>query len=260
MGGMFLSVAVDNANFLIPRALASVSRGTLPHQEIHQLCTAFRQRGVASLFLEGEPDAYWVNAMQSAAAFLMELRRTPEEEKVTSFARPLFDAVGAGYWDAAVEISRLSRTTWNRDQEYEDDFLYAHFWTQLLLGAPGPGLEAILARHAQVLEGGADVRLDLCRALLRRDDEGFDAALRALLAHRDVEVRGMVARKAISDDAAVWLQHFALEGVALLQLARRLGLRAGEGYLHCPDALRAVSPFAFDPHAWATPTYVPRRA
>ncbi len=260
MNGMFLSVAVDNANFMIPRGLVALSRGPLPRQEIHQICTTFRQRGVASLFLEGVADAYWANAMQSASVFLMELRRTADEAKVTSFARPLFDAVSAGYWDAAREIARLSRTTWNPDYEYEDDFLYVYFWIEVVLEAPAVEIEATLDRYEQVLEGKADVRLDICRALHGRDDNAFDAALRALLAQRQVDVNGMVTRRAIADDAAVWLQHFALEGVALLHLAERMGLHPGQGYLHCPDALRAASPFAYDPNAWMRADYAPRRA
>jgi Immunity protein 49 len=260
MNGMFLSVAVDNANFMIPRGLVALSRGPLArHQDIHQICTAFRQRGVASLFLEGVADAYWVNAMQSASVFIMELRRTADAAKVTSFARPLFDAASAGYWEAALEIARLSRTTWNRDYEYEDDFLYVRSWIQALLGEGARAVEATLRRWEEVLEGAADVRLDICRALLGRDDEAFDSGLRALLAKRQVDVNDMVARKAMADDAAVWMQHFALEGVALLQLAERMGLHPGQRYLHCPDALRAKSPFVFDPNAWMRADYVPRR-
>ena len=43
MSGMFLSVEVDSANFMIPRGIALLSKGPLAkHQDIHQICTFFR--------------------------------------------------------------------------------------------------------------------------------------------------------------------------------------------------------------------------
>jgi len=259
MSGMFLSVAIENADFVIPRGIRELSTGLPNHRHIHQLCTYFRQRGVASLPLTGTPDTYHVNAMQSAAAFIFELRRAPDDSKVTSFARPLFDAISSGYWDAAIEMATLSRTTWNPDYEYEDDFLYVRFWMQQLLGEPRDQLDATLARYEQVLSGARDVRLDLCRAIHDIDDDGFDIALRTLLDQRRAEVDDLERREALKADTAAWIQHFALEGVALLKLAGRLGVVAGFDYPHCPELLRPDSPFAFDSRAWMQASFVPRR-
>jgi len=108
---MLLSSEVDSANFMIPRGIALLSKGPLAkHQDIHQICTYFRQRGVASLLMEGSPDAYFVNAMQSASAYAMELRCAPDEAKVGSFFRPLQDAVSIGDWDHARRSDREQRT------------------------------------------------------------------------------------------------------------------------------------------------------
>lgn len=259
---MFLSVAVSNATFMLRRWIAKLSRGPLERfADIHQVCTFFRQRGAASLLLEGTAHAYHVNTMQSAAAYLMELRRVDDAAKVTSFAKPLFDAVSSGYWDAARAMAQASRMTWNEASEYEDDFLYVLFWLQFaLLEAPRSDCTATLDRYEAVLEGARDIRLEICRALLDSDVESFDVALTALLSQRAVDVTAMIERNTMSDDAAAWLRHFALEGLALLKLADRVGLARGTDYLHCPNVLHADSPFRFDPDAWRQVDFVPSAA
>lgn len=256
-----LSVAISNANFSIPRGIRLLWQGPLQrHTDIHQLCTFFRQRGVASLLLEGTPERYHTNSMQSAAAFLYELRRASEDSKVTSFARPLFDAVSSGYWDCAIEIARDSRASWNPDHEYEDDFQYVRFWMLYgLLDAPSHEIEAVLTRYEQVLEGAPDTRLDICRALFEHDETAFDASLRQFLQNRRAEVDDMVRRSVMLGETAAWLQHFSLEGVALLKLAERHGMTAVATYLHCPDILKPDSPFVFNPGAWTNPDFAPLR-
>ncbi|MBK6919724.1 MAG: immunity 49 family protein [Deltaproteobacteria bacterium] len=258
MTGMFLSVAVKNANFMIPRGIREISPGPLPrHIHVHQLCTYFRQRGVARLLLEGVPEGYYVNAMQSAAAFLLELRRAADAAKATSFARPFFDAVSAGYWDAALDIVASSRTTWNPDFEYEDDFYYVWFLMLACKGAPPAELDDVLAHYRDVLEGVYDARWSICRALFDRDERAFDGALRRLLDRRRDEVDELSQGSAMRGETTAWLQHFALEGVALLRIAERLGLSPAHDFLHCPDVLRTDSPFVFDPNAWMQPDFRP---
>lgn len=260
MSGIYLPSAISNADFNLPRGIGAMLRGPLqPATTIHDICTYFRQRGVARMLLEGVPDGYHINSMQSAAAFLFELRRTPEAEKVTSFMRPIFDAVSSGYWDAALQIAAASRRTWNSDQEYEDDFLYALGWLQLLEGAPPEELEATLKKYQRVLDGNGDLRLDLLRALVDRNAADFDTALRALLEKRKREADELAASGGMPVDTAAWIQNFALEGVALLKLAERLGIPTGTDYLHCPEIVRPDSPFVFDPNAWRSAAFSPMR-
>lgn len=111
---MFLEVAIGNAQFMLPRGIGMLSRGPVGRiDDVHQICTYYRQLGVATLLQEGTADRYHVCAMQSAGMYLHELQRQPEEAKVTSFAKPLFDAIGSGYWQAARWIAEASRATWN---------------------------------------------------------------------------------------------------------------------------------------------------
>lgn len=262
MSGLFLSVAIRNAEFMLPRGLRMLAQGPVARiDDVHQVCTYYRQLGVATLFQTGDADRHHVAAMQSASLYLFELLRQPDAAKVTSFAKPLFDAIGAGYWEAARWIAEASRPTWNPEREYEDDFLYVWFLCKhALLDAPREETEGLLERYETVLEGAVDVRLDLCRALLDADEVTFDAELRALLERRREEVEALAERGALGNDAATWIRHFALEGLALLAIAERQGLKTGSRYLHCPDVARRPSPFVFDLNAWMRVDYRPHRA
>ena len=186
MSGMFLEVAIDNAHFMLPRGIHTLAKGPVGRiDDVHQICTYYRQLGVATLLQEGSADRYDICAMQSAGMYLYELEPQPDGAKVTSFAKPLFDAIGSGYWEAARWIAEASRPTWNPEREYEDDFLYVWFLIQHgVLQAPAEVTEPILERYEEVLDGELDLRLDVCRALLRRHAKDFDTALVGLLERR----------------------------------------------------------------------------
>ncbi|MCA9681750.1 MAG: immunity 49 family protein, partial [Myxococcales bacterium] len=139
----------------------------------------------------------------------------------------------------------------NPAREYEDDFLYVWFLMKhAVLEAPRVETQELLRRYEAVLEGADDVRLSICRALLASDAESLDAALAVLLEQRRDNVEELIARGVVDSDASTWLRHFALEGVALLKLAERQGMKMGPRYLHCPAPLREESPFEFALNAW----------
>lgn len=261
MSGMFLEVAIDNAHFMLPRGIHTLAKGPVGRiDDVHQICTYYRQLGVATLLQEGSADRYHICAMQSAGMYLYELEPQPDGAKVTSFAKPLFDAIGSGYWEAARWIAEASRPTWNPEREYEDDFLYVWFLIQHgVLQAPAEVTEPILERYEEVLDGELDLRLDVCRALLRRHAKDFDTALVGLLERRRHDVNAMADRGALGDDAAMWMRHFSLEGVALLKIAERLRMATEPQYLHCPGPVRGESPWEFDRGAWGRVHYRGRR-
>lgn len=260
MTAIFLSTAIENSEHVLPRGIRRASKGPLELDEVHQVCTLFRQLGVASLFVEGQADPYHRCAMQSASLYLNQLRQQPEDAKVTSFIKPWFDAAASSYWDAAKLIAQASRATHNPKREYEDDFLYAWFLMQhAALDAPRAETEPILDRYSAVLEGAHDLRLDICRALLEDDPSGFETALADLLQDREERVNAMIDRGSISGDAASWVRSFALEGMALLSIAERQGMGPGPRFLHCPDIARGGSPYVFSPNAWMQVSITPNR-
>lgn len=262
MRGMFLPVAIGNSEFTLARSLPALASGVLDELgELLQICGFFRQRGTCSLLLEGSADRWHLNNMQSAAAFLFRLPQLPADHKVTSWTKPMFDCVASHYWDAARSIAQHSRATWNPNYEYEDDFAYVRFLIEhLLLDAPAAQAEATLETYTRALEGGSDVRLDICHALLERDADEFDAGLHTLMTERAEQAWALVERAVITDDPSTWFPHVSVEGLALLAFADHIGLATKTDYPACPQLARRASPFVFDAHAWRqlefTPQYI----
>ncbi|MDZ7591861.1 MAG: hypothetical protein U5L05_14535 [Rubrivivax sp.] len=250
MSAVHLPVYIENASYRIERLVPELASGRADWRQVQSLCTWFRQRGVCSLLLDADPHALYRNLMQSAAAFLHHLSACDEDGKVTSQAKPLFDALGGGYLDAARSIARASRRAWNRNKEYEDDFLYIYLLNGLLIDPEAADLAPTLARLEVAAKGKEPTRLALCQALLARDVQAFDDALAQNLAERVDIIEGMVERGTLSAELATWMRHFAGEGFALVRLAEALGMQLPTQYLHVPSAARPLSPLAFDPGCW----------
>ena len=255
MGSVYLADYVDNATFCIERGVPRLADGTAHWREVQELCTWYRQRGVCSLLLSGSTSDFYVNMMQSAAAFLHVLAVGPEKDKITSQVKPFFDALCGGYLDAARQIGHLSRKTWNSSMEYEEDFLYALFLMTLLCDPNGSEAAALLERMETAAQGTERTRIEVCHALVERRHEDFEEALSATLSARVDLVEAMIQRGTLSDELAAWLRHFASEGFALVRIAESLGLPLDGHYLHIPAAVRTPSPYPFDPASWRQVEY-----
>jgi hypothetical protein len=243
----YIANAEDGLEMLIPAAAS----GQLDGKNIPKLCDRFRQRGVCSFLLNGDPRAFFVNAMQSAGAYLYWIGKADDQQKVTSEARPFYDAAGCGFWECAEGIARASRTTHHRNKEYEEDFLFTLFLMKhFFLGAPEEECRSIIARHEAVTEGQDEAHRNVCIALLDRDSGLFDRSVRELLQERAARTEAAIERQVLPEELWSWLRYFSLEGFALLKLAERAGLAVGREYLHVSDSLREGPGFAFDPNAW----------
>lgn len=252
MSSAYLSAYIDNANFALHRYIPALQNHALEWTGIQQMCVSFRQRGVCSLLHQGVAEPYHRNMMQSSGAFLYYLAYAPEEQKVTSHAKPFLDAIGSCFWDCAKGIAERSRNTWNEDDEYEEDFLYFRFVMEyFFLGAERAVLEQRIVRQEEVLqEGGSKLRLNICKAFFERDNKLFEETLRDLLDERAATVEDMVAKEELPEEAWSWLRYFAGEGLALVRLAERIGFTTKPVYLHIPAIVRTMPNYPFDPNAW----------
>ena len=255
MGSVYLSDYVDNATFLIERSVPRLASGAADWREVQELCTWYRQRGICSLLLSGSVRDFYLNMMQSAAATLHFLATCADEQKITSHAKPFFDALCGGYLEAARQIGHLSRKTWNSSMEYEEDFLYALFLMTLVRDPNGPEAAALLERMETAAQGTERTRIEVCYALLERRREDFEDALSSTLSARVDLVEAMIQRGTLSDELAAWLRHFASEGFALVRIAESLGLPLDGHYLHIPATVRMPSPYPFDPASWRQVEY-----
>lgn len=251
MSSPYLADYIENAKDDLEVYLPAALRGELDFKGLLQMCFRFRQRGVCSFLLDGDPRPLFTNLMQSAGVCMAVLPTLDDAQKVTSHTKPFYDAIAGGFWDAAAHIARASRSTWNRSKEYEDDFLFVWFLMQhFFLGAPEADCRAIVAAHEAAAEGEDQAHRDVCLALLEKDAPRFDAALRKLVDERAATVEGLVEREAMPEEAWSWLRYFSLEGLALVKLADRAALPIARSYLHISEALRPNPTFPFDPNAW----------
>ena len=251
MGSLYLADYIANAEDYLGILIPEGIRGNLDARGIQKLCDGFHQRGVCSFLLSGDPQPFFVNAMQSAGAYAFHLANASDAQKVTSEARPFYTAVGCGLWDCARAIAKASRPTWDRNREYEDDFLFVWFLMQhFFLGADDAECRQLIQRHDAVAEGADQAHRDVCTAFQQKDAGLFESALRELLAARAERTERMVAREAIPEESWSWLRYFSFEGFGLLGLAVRVGLSVGSDFRHVSEALRAGPSFRFDADAW----------
>jgi hypothetical protein len=194
---------------------------------------------IAKLLMTGLPDELFEDLSRSARTYLHFLSSARDSEQLTSRAGPFFDAVACGDDEAAELMAAASRPSHREGKEYEDDFLWIWFLMRWFgARAPREELDPLLARWEIVLEGNDDHRLDLCRAMLAKDQEAFDEALAELIAGHQGELSEAIdAEDLLPDDlptaAKVWV-----ELLALLRLASWAGLATRKNYPLAPSVAR----------------------
>lgn len=254
MSSRELPIVRANADFQLAQMVPVLAAGEARRGWFAIVCRAFRRRGISSLFLEGAPRMLLADLQRSGAAFVEFLKGAADADKITSQSPPFFDAVACEDWATAREIARYSRPTWNVAEEYEDDFLYVWFLLKaFFLDSYEAELSTLLAQYEAVLEGAADLRLDVCRALSRQDAAGFEAALDALLVrHRDRYQQARDEDRMTEEEWATDGQ-LSVEALALIRLAERRGLPVQNGYRFVPSLALARSAETSDPESWKNP-------
>jgi hypothetical protein len=142
-------------------------------------------------------------------------------------------------WGLASSLAKLAPAAFRDGHEYEDDFCYALVLHQLIAQSPDVELALSLLRRA---ESTADkvgrARVPVARALVQRDQKGFDEAFAELLEARRGEIRGAEARGQIANVANIVQRRVFVEGIALLNLAERAALTTEAEYPMCPSLAR----------------------
>jgi hypothetical protein len=247
----FLPLAVKASAMSIDEALPVLLSEKPALKLTLNTCRWYRQMGVGFLLMFGTPARFFEHLFKSGRCFLHFLEANDDGPKVTSKAAPLFDAIACNDRAGAALIAARARQKWNPDLEYEDDFLYVHFLIQrFFLGVAPDVLAATLRRYEDVLEGQKDFRLGLCKALLGRDQAGFDAAVEALVDALEAHYDKQRGREVLDPDEAATTVHVSTELLAWLRLAGEAGLATLPSYPMAPDIARGT-PRAFPaPDAW----------
>ena len=198
---------------------------------------ALRGHAILRLLIDGDDAGFSNDLVMSAQARRAYLRRCTQAnyaDHFLAFSRSgsFLDAIAGDHIDIALEVFRMSPAAWRPGDEYEDDFCYQRLLGLLLGGASSDELAATLKQLDQVAEGRG-ARLDVGRALHARDATLFEQAFQDLLAQRSGENNAdkFLAEEQLTVAAGTTV---FVEGVAVLKLARRLGLPIAPEYPMCP--------------------------
>lgn len=236
MNSQHLEAFIANATSEMQDLAGPLSRGEAGLGDALWFGTLCRIRGIGSLLLEGDPDALHRELSRSGRALFTALPGAKEAEVATSRLSPFFDCVAATDWEGAAGIAARARPSWNPQEEYEEDFLYVAFLMNLFfLGAAEEQCESLLRSAREVLQEAQDVRLDLCEALLHRDQKRFDSAIAGFLGQYLERLRELVRGWAVSQEIEATEAHVTVEGLALLRLAERRGLAVQRDYPGVPS-------------------------
>ena len=212
-----------------------------------QVTAKIRATAIVVLLTTGDTDTYFHNLIRSARcriAYLQRLGRdgiTGAHHQASGRVDPFLDAVAAADFTSAREIAALSPREWLRGHEYEDDYCYAQIVHRLIqVPTDLTRLEPFFARFEQVLDGQSDARLDVSRAIARRDQSAFDDAFDALIAQRSRQIEVEKERSKIEEPIMMANRQVYVEGLALLQIASRLSLATEPDYSYCPSLARVA--------------------
>ena len=182
--------------------------------------------------------------MRSADAritFLERLQRegiTEEYYLASGRYGPLVDAVAAGDFESARRIAELSPDALQLG-EYDDDYHYAQALHRLVQGDPPVDeVESIADDLETFLNGEPSARLDVVRALIRRDQDAFDRAFEDLIYDFEESVRKAKERAQLEEPTILAQRVVFVEGLAILKLAQMQRLETASEYPYCPSLAR----------------------
>ncbi len=237
----FWSLALENPDFPVDK-LGGVA-----------LEVAAKLRALAIvLLLTGDTEAFYHNLSRSGRAWLRFLNAArhncSEEDHHYASGRyaPLIDSIAAGDLETAVSVAERSPGHWREGHEYEDDYCFGRLLQVIVSGKDDHDVaEELLARYETYVGTESNPRPQLCRAILKRDQQLFDESFDEFLGLRTDQIESDMARGEIESTLVTANRTVFVDGLAILRLAGTSGLQLESEYLYCPGFARSVpkSPF-----------------
>lgn len=206
-----------------------------------------RAAAIIILLTKSDSDAFFHNLIRSAkcrVAYLTRLNQAganDDHHQASGRIEPFLDAVAASDFATARQIIALSPTEWMQGHEYEDDFCYAQILHHLItVPRNDADLRNLLTRYESALSGRSDARFDLCKVIIENGKEEFEQAFEDLLAQRTAQIESNKTRRQMEDPVVIAERQIYIEGLAILQIAGRLGFASESEYLYCPSIARVA--------------------
>lgn len=229
---------LDDLGFLVSERLPRLRQGRPDAKLTLETARLLRQYGCALLLSHLDEEGFRDHLRQSASLYLELLARRQacsdfdQYYLARSKAEPLFDALASGDMALAQRVASSLSTSWLERMEPEEDFHYFGVLGSLLLEQEP---STSLSSFERCLQGGSSSRFEVVSALATRDSEGFEQALLALVEEESSSLERQ-RRSGLFDPHLHQTEAFIfVEGVALVRLARRLGLETRPGYRLLPE-------------------------
>jgi hypothetical protein len=214
-----------------------------------------RQEAIARMLLEADRTGFVSHLRRSAELRLEFLFWTYGRERDTDYARlitatrcrqgPFWDALATGDVDLARRVAVASVAPFDERYEYEDDHDYGQLFFDLVTSGfqPSARLPAIVSRIETIVDGQPSARLDVCKALLGRDQGALADALQKLVAEH-VELFRAKGEGLLADPDEFATERFiSIEGLGIKVAATQMGIAvADEDRLMPREALMTVAP------------------
>ncbi|MCY1074004.1 hypothetical protein [Archangium lansingense] len=220
----------------------------------------YRRLALCDMLKDARADRFHVFLRKSALVRLHFLRLVAQGHATQplyvcgSENRSLVDALATGEFGLAADIASVSTDRHTPSLEYEDDFLLYEFLRRSALALKSgdwSSLPGLLPRWEQVLEGGEDPYLDVCRALLARDPKAFHGALLTVITDRELRFREVTEESGPNADLRWTEGPVFLNGLAFLRIAERLELPTEPEYPTIPRLARLEMTLpTLRPDAW----------
>lgn len=252
MSNKFLPVFVSNARYGNQKLLPRLLQGRGDPQELLAFCHNHRLIGIGSLLLLCDTETFQSHLYRSGRAFLaLGAPMDGAWPVALSRAAPFFDALAAFDLEGARELAVHAPRSRRADSEYEEDFLYVRFlMDHCLLGHPEHEARQTLERFEAVLQGSEEPRLDVCQAMLAREEERFQEALQRMVSAQLRRYAHLCERGRLPQETWATEAKVCVEGLALGVLAKRVGLRMPDEHPGLPSVARCRQPPTAPPDAW----------
>jgi len=213
---------------------------------IVRLSRYFRALGICHLLESADVNLFRENLVRSGYARRYFLRNSRadgnDRDRYLAIGRTeaFMDSVAAGHLRLAQEIAELSTHEWEPDWEYEDDLCFFLFLHNIIINPrqlSDSQFQEILVRFDKALEGGESLRLEVCKALITKDNENFSAALNELMEAKKELIEEKRERMLEPDPSTYvfWPRSFvSIEGLALIKIAETVGIKVDEEFPLCP--------------------------
>lgn len=224
----------------------------------NEISKCYRSLAICELLIAAETDEFFHHLIRSAQTRKYYLTRCHNENYLTdpaiiaSFNAPFLDAIVANQFKLAESISKLSPTKWMNAYEYEDDFLYAYFLHKIIEFKEDSfvELQQIINQFDLLLEGSESTRLEICKAFLSKNQNIFDTAFNILINEHENQI-SEEKDTVLGEDLTFQPNcHVFVEGLALLKIAEKVGLKTKLEYKYCPSIARRTSYKPFVPSSF----------